>query len=153
MEKIFYSYPEFCKDSQNLANQIKDYKPDAIVAVARGGLTLGHFLSSFLNIRNLYCINSIHYNDTQKLDTFEVFNIPDLSKSKKVVIVDDIVDSGETFVKLKEVLSLKFSNCDFQFASIFYKPEALIVPQFKVKIANAWIEFFWESPQVAGNDS
>lgn len=149
MHKIFYSYSEFLKDSQDLANQIKDYKPDAIVAVARGGLTLGHFLASFLNIRNLYCINSIHYNDTQKLDTFEVFNIPDLSKSKKVVIVDDIVDSGETFAKLKEILSLKFADCEFRFASIFYKPESLILPEFKVKIADSWIDFFWENPQAA----
>lgn len=149
MKKIFYSYEEFVEDSCQLSNQIKEFNPDAILAVARGGLTLGHFISSFLNIRNLFCLNSIHYDDTKKLDSFEIFNIPDLKNFKKVVVVDDIVDSGETFVKLREVLLYKFPNCEFKFASIFYKNEAIFEPNFKIKIASEWIEFFWENPKAS----
>nr|MBL0686528.1 phosphoribosyltransferase [Sulfurospirillum sp.] len=92
---IFYSYDEFKSDVNMLAKELKSYKPDVILAVARGGVTLGHFLAEALEMRDLYFINSIHYEETRKLDIINIFNIPDLSKAKKVVVVDDIIDSGE----------------------------------------------------------
>ena len=73
----FYSYDEFKVDVNLLAHEIKPYKPDVILAIARGGMTLGHFLAEALEMRDLYSINSIHYEETRKLDTIDIFNIPD----------------------------------------------------------------------------
>ena len=52
---IFYSYDEFAVDAKKMAKQIKDeFDPEVILAVARGGLTLGHSLSCrLLENRNL----------------------------------------------------------------------------------------------------
>lgn len=75
-----------------------NFEPEVILAIARGGLTLGHFLASLLNNRNLFTLNSIHYEETQKLDTIDIFNIPDLSKFNKILIVDDMIDTGESMV-------------------------------------------------------
>lgn len=144
MEKYYYSYEEFVQDSKDLANQIKSYNPDTLVAIARGGLTLGHFLSSALDLRRLFTINSIHYDETKKLDSFEIFHIPDLSDAKKVVLIDDIVDSGETMKEIKTLLENKFPKVEFKIATIFYKDTAIIEADFKVKEANSWINFFWE---------
>lgn len=144
LDKYYYGYDEFLRDTLNLSKQIKTYDPDTLLAVARGGVTLGHFLSSALDIRRLFTINSIHYDDTKKLDTFDIFNIPNLKDAKKVVIIDDIVDSGETMTQIKSILQDKYPDVEFKIGTIFYKPTAVIQADFKVKEAKAWIEFFWE---------
>ncbi len=144
MEKLYYSYENCLEDCRVLIPQIKDYNPDALIAVARGGLVLGHLLSEALDTREIYSLNSIHYDRTTKLDTFEIFNIPDLSRKHKIVLIDDIVDSGESMVEILKILSEKYHHCEFKIASVFYKSTAIIQPHFTVREAKDWIEFFWE---------
>ena len=110
----YYSYDEFKVDVNKLAKEIKPYNPDVILAIARGGMTLGHFLSEALEMRDLYSINSIHYEETRKLDTINIFNIPDLSRAKRVVLVDDIIDSGETMIEIKRVLGEKYPEAELK---------------------------------------
>lgn len=144
LEKEYYSYSNCLEDCRVLIPQLKEYNPDMLIAIARGGLVLGHLLSEALETRDITSLNSIHYDGTQKLDTFEIFNIPDLSKKEKVVLIDDIVDSGETMVEILKILQEKYHHCEFKIATIFYKPTAVIQPDFSVKEAKNWIEFFWE---------
>ena len=140
-----YSFEEFNQDVKVLSAKIKaEFIPEAIVAVARGGLTLGHFLAMQLNNRNLFVLNSIHYEEGKNLDTLKIFNIPDLQGFKKVLVVDDMVDSGETMLEIKALLEDKFKDTHFKVATIFYKKESIFEPNFTVKEATEWIEFFWE---------
>ena len=142
---IFYSYDEFAVDAKKMAKQIKDeFDPEVILAVARGGLTLGHSLAVALENRNLFTLNSIHYEDTNKLDTIQIFNVPDLSKYTKILLVDDIIDSGESMVEIKRQLLKRYPNLDIKIATVFYKEKALLLPEFKVKEAHDWVEFFWD---------
>lgn len=146
---IYYSYEEFSKDAKSLAKKVShSYAPDAFVPIVRGGLTLGHFIAVALGSRNLFPINSIHYDDTQKLDTIDVFNIPNLDAYSKILLIDDIVDSGESMVEILRVLKEKFPHAQFKVATIFYKKQALIKPDFYVKEATQWIEFFWEKVEI-----
>ena len=142
---MFYSYDEFAVDAKKMAKQIKDeFDPEVILAVARGGLTLGHSLAVALENRNLFTLNSIHYEDTNKLDTIQIFNVPDLSKYTKILLVDDIIDSGESMVEIKRELLKRYPNLDIKIATVFYKEKALLLPEFKVKEAHDWVEFFWD---------
>ena len=142
---ILYSYDEFAVDAKKMAKQIKDeFDPEVILAVARGGLTLGHSLAVALENRNLFTLNSIHYEDTNKLDTIQIFNVPDLSKYTKILLVDDIIDSGESMVEIKRELLKRYPNLDIKIATVFYKEKALLLPEFKVKEAHDWVEFFWD---------
>ena len=142
---IFYSYDEFAIDAKKMAKQIKDeFDPEVILAVARGGLTLGHSLAVALENRNLFTLNSIHYEDTNKLDTIQIFNVPDLSKYTKILLVDDIIDSGESMIEIKRELLKRYPNLDIKIATVFYKEKALLLPEFKVKEAHDWVEFFWD---------
>ena len=142
---IFYSYDDFAVDAKKMAKQIKDeFDPEVILAVARGGLTLGHSLAVALENRNLFTLNSIHYEDTNKLDTIQIFNVPDLSKYTKILLVDDIIDSGESMVEIKRELLKRYPNLDIKIATVFYKEKALLLPEFKVKEAHDWVEFFWD---------
>jgi xanthine phosphoribosyltransferase len=95
-------------------------------------------------MRDLYSINSIHYEETRKLDTINIFNIPDLSRANRVIIVDDIIDSGETMIEIKRVLTQKYPHLDLKVASVFYKEKALLRPDFSAREATEWIEFFWD---------
>jgi len=144
VKKVYYSYENCVEDCRVLIPQIKEYNPDAMIAIARGGLVLGHLLSEALETREIYTLNSIHYDGTKKLDTFNIFNIPDLQGKQKVVLIDDIVDSGESMVEILKILKEKYPTCEFKIATLFYKPTALVQADFTVKEAQHWIEFFWE---------
>ncbi len=143
--KEFYSYEEFQKDIKSLTNEIKKYNPDCLVAIARGGLTLAHFLGESLNMRSIYTINSIHYEGEKKLNTFEIKNIPDLSNHTKIVLVDDISDTGETLKEIVDILKTEYPNIEIKTCAIYYKLTSLVIPDFKVRVADKWITFFWEN--------
>ncbi len=145
MDKLYYSYTDFLNDCKKILPQIKQYNPDALVAIARGGLTFGHILAQGLDTNNLFTINSIHYNDTKKLNSFKITNIPSLENYKNILIVDDIIDSGETITEIKKILKNKYPKCNFKIATLFYKKDAIIAPDFKVQEATTWIDFFWEA--------
>ncbi|ADV46947.1 phosphoribosyltransferase [Nitratifractor salsuginis] len=144
MDKYYYGYEEFLYDIRTLHQMIRSYGPDTLLAVARGGLTMGHFLANAMDTRRLFALNSIHYNGTKKLETMEIFNIPDLSDARKVLILDDIADSGETLVAVLEKLQERYPEVQFKIATLFHKPESLIRPDFTLKEPPAWIDFFWE---------
>ena len=101
-------------------------------------------MAQALDMRNLQSLNSIHYEGELKLDSFNIFNIPDVSHAKRVLIIDDIVDSGETMVEILKILEKKFPGVEFKLATLFYKKTAILKPDFAVREANEWIDFFWE---------
>lgn len=139
----FYKYDEFKEDLNRFCDNLGDYKPDIILAIARGGVTFGHMLSEKLNVRALYTLNSVHYDDTIKLDSIKIYNIPDIPVYTKVLVVDDIVDSGDTMAAVMQRLRTKFPKSIFKSGALFYKKDALCQPDFKVREADDWIQFFW----------
>ncbi|SFV58851.1 Putative nucleotide phosphoribosyltransferase [hydrothermal vent metagenome] len=142
MNKIYYPYSEFQDDLKSLTEKI-DQEFDAIIPIARGGLSIGQLLGEYYNIREVYAINTIGYDETKKLDEVRVFNIPDLQNSKKVLIVDDIVDSGDTLIEVLKVLNRDYPDVTFYTATLFYKKTAKIAPTWHLKEPAGWIEFFW----------
>ncbi|MGE4294781.1 MAG: phosphoribosyltransferase [Campylobacterales bacterium] len=144
MNRVYYGYAEFLADCRTLAAQMAGYQPDAIVAVSRGGVSLGHLLSEFFDLRTLYTLNAIHYDGTRKLETVEIFNVPDLRDAKTVLVVDEIVDSGETLDAILTLLKSHYPVVAFKSAALFQKPGAAIEADFWVREAGDWIDFFWE---------
>lgn len=140
--RYYYGYDEYLLDCKKLTTII-EYKFDAMIAIARGGMTMAHMLGEYYDIREVYTINTIGYEDRKKLETTEIFNIPDIRGAKKVLIVDDIVDSGETMKLVKETLGHKYPDITFKTVSLFYKPTAAIKPDWFLKKADRWIDFFW----------
>jgi len=143
MTKQYYSYEEFRDDLKILIKKI-DKPFDTIIGISRGGLSMAQMLGGYYDMRQVYAINSIGYDDSTKLDEVSVFNVPDLSSSQSVLIVDDIVDSGDTIVKVLEVLALAYPSLIVHTASLFYKKDAKISPTWSLHEAHTWIEFFWE---------
>ncbi len=142
IKKIYYPYDEFREDLKRLIKKI-DQSFDTIVPISRGGLSMGQMLGEFYNIRKVYSINTIGYEESKKLDEVKVFHLPNLEESNRVLIVDDIVDSGDTLVVVLDVLKKKYPKVTFFTASLFYKSTAIVEPTWWVKKPQGWIEFFW----------
>ncbi len=140
----YYTYDEFIKDTKTLVQMSKDFEPDTLLAIARGGLTLGHFFANAVDNRRLFAINSILYEKDQKGQSCEISNMPELTTATKVLILDDIIDSGQTIKEVLALLQATYPHIDFKIASLFYKTTAVIQPDFSIHEAKEWIEFFWE---------
>lgn len=142
MIQIAYSYETFREDLKTLITKI-DQPFDTILGIARGGLCMAQMLGEFYTIRKVYTINTIGYDDTQKRANLEVFNIPDLSSATRVLIVDDIVDSGDTLIGVLDILKKQYPMVTYLTASLFYKRSACIKPTWYVKEPEGWVSFFW----------
>ena len=142
IKKIYYPYSEFRKDLQTLTKKI-DQEFDTLIPISRGGLSMGQMLGEFYGIRKVYAINTIGYEDTKKLDEVKVFHLPNLEGSNRVLIVDDIIDSGDTLIAVLDILKREYPEVIFFTASLFYKSTAIVEPTWWVKQPQGWIEFFW----------
>ena len=144
MHKLYYSYEDYKQDLKTLISKI-DQPFDAILGIARGGLSVAQMLGEYYDLRQVYAINTIGYDDTEKKASIEVFNVPDLRAAKKVLVVDDIVDSGDTLVEVLAHLQARYPQIEYKTASLFYKKSAKIAPTWYAKEADTWIDFFWSA--------
>lgn len=140
---VYYSYNEFINDLKELLKQI-DFEFDCILAVSRGGLTIGHFLANYYNTKNIFTVTTSYYDEKSRLDSVDVSNIPNLEQFQNILIVDEIVDTGHSAKELMNRLNSVYQDKTFKFLSIFAKDDAVFQPDFYIKKADKWIEFFWE---------
>lgn len=141
---VYYSYEAFREDIKTLLSKL-DTRPDALVAITRGGLTMAHFISIALDMREVFTIGAASYGvDKKQHDVINIFNTPDLKDYKNVLIVDEIIDSGKSMQQVHKLLTSRYAETDFKVAALFYKKEAVFTPDYYVKEANGWIDFFWE---------
>ncbi|MEA3522599.1 MAG: phosphoribosyltransferase family protein [Campylobacterota bacterium] len=139
-----YTYNELENDITTLTHKAEIFEADTILAIARGGCIAAQLLTYRLNIRNLQTIQIQSYDQKIQRDTLTLSDTTDLSQCKRVLIVDDIVDSGNTLCALVLYLKEKYPQIEFKTASLFFKPTASIQPDFTCKEATEWINFFWE---------
>lgn len=141
----YYSYENFKNDTKVLIGMLKGLRYDAIVTIARGGLTLSHALSEALEIRNVQSIRSELYDDLLKRESITLLGKCELNGLKSVLVVDDIADSGETLSAVMKYLQDMYIDIDFKSCTLFYKKTSVYEPHFWVNEADEWIDFFWEA--------
>ena len=74
------------------------WMPDVIVAVARGGYVPARLLADFLDVNNMLSVQSQHWTEAARAEERAILKYPfkvDLN-GENVLVVDDIVDTGET---------------------------------------------------------
>lgn len=152
MEKINYSYDEFTSDINELVNRIqsegKEY--DAIIAIARGGITISHFLSVSLNIKNVFNITASSYDNDVKVSDVKLTNVPNISKLQRLgevrlLIVDDISDTGETFREVSKYFS-ELTGVIVDTLSLHINDTTSFVPTyFKNSVSDKWIMYPWDT--------
>lgn len=143
---MYYSYDNFLNDCKILKSQIDSsgYKPDGILCIARGGMSLSHMLSLAWDIRNMYSINAISYSEKTQHDLV-LGHLPGFqSNIKEILILDEIVDSGNSLKTILDKLKTEYPNINFKSACIFQKFSAIVQADFYVREAKEWIDFYWE---------
>ena len=144
MKKEYYSYENFRTDTKKIIELQQEFKPEAIVGIARGGLTLAHCVSEGLNIREVQTIRTELYDETCKREEMTLFGKCNFNNLNRVLVLDDIADTGQTFKEVMEHLESSFKDIEFKSAALFYKKSSVYEPHFWINEAKSWIEFFWE---------
>ncbi len=140
----YYDYAQFQDDTCALARLCRPFHADTIVGIARGGLMLSQALSYALEIRNVQSIRVESYDGIHQRDRLNLHVNCDLNHAQRVLIVDDIVDSGQTLRAVLDTLQERYPQSVFKSAALFYKPTACIQGDFQLHEATEWIDFFWE---------
>lgn len=140
----YYTYENFKKDTNRLIKEVASFEVEVIIGIARGGLTLAHAMAEGLDVREVQTLRTELYDKTCKRDELSVFNTCVFESKKRVLVVDDISDSGETLDAIMKHLIAKHRDIEFKSATIFYKKTSVYEPDFWINEADDWIDFFWE---------
>lgn len=140
----YYSYEHFANDTNKLIQKVKDFKPNAIIGIARGGLTLSHAVAEGLNIREVQTLRTELYDEDTKRSCITIHNTVKLREITKVLVLDDIADSGDTLKAVMESLNCGNPQIEFKSATLFYKKTSVFEPDYWINEADEWIDFFWE---------
>ncbi len=140
----YYPYEQFKNDTNHLLEKLRGFDPQAIVAIARGGMTLSHALSEGLNLRNVQSLRTELYDSEEKREKITLFGSCELEGIQRVLVADDIADSGDTLKAVMCHLEEKFPQTTFHVATLFYKKTSVYEPHYWINEANEWIDFFWE---------
>lgn len=104
----YFDWRKFSEIVKNMSENIKkDYNPEVIISVVRGGMVPSVILSHALGIRKVENIKSIE-TISDEINAIKLEPIIDKNvnlseiRRKKVLIVDDILGSGATIRKIKE---------------------------------------------------
>jgi hypothetical protein len=140
MKKRYVSWNEYNKLCDQLINKIEDsnYKFTHVVAVMRGGYYVANRISEALNIPLIFVVAK-SYEGTKKTGNVLVSDLilpPDINKRGRanLLIVDDLVDSGETFNKIRQILFESHVDLGFwHFATLWQKENSKFSPDFVVE--------------------
>ena len=124
--------------------QVQEFNAEAIVSVARGGLSLSHCMAEGLNIRDVQSIRTELYDKECKREKLSLFGECSFENVRRVLVIDDIADSGETLFFIMKYLRKNFAHIEFKSSTLFYKRTSIYEPDFWINEADVWIEFFWE---------
>ena len=157
MNILWYSWQDMCLDVNQLCRDIvlDNFKPDVIVGLSRGGLTPGVMMSHWLK-KPFKPVKSA-LRDFPEWEDY----LP-RKTDKRVLILDDICDSGETFERISKHIKGPRENmplqlqCDVRFASLWWNNEVDFKPHYYVReeakdTNKLWIIFPWESRWNAPN--
>ena len=141
---IWYKWDEMRKDVNSLIRTIvlDKFTPEVIVGISRGGLTPGVMLSHWFQKPFKSIKASIR--DFPEWEDY----LPRKS-DKRILIVDDICDSGKTFQKISNHINKNNNNADIRFASLWWNNECNFKPYYYVRECaknseGIWIHFPWE---------
>ena len=145
------SYEVFSADEINahlfiLAKKIisSGEKYDRVVALARGGVSIAQSLSDLIGVRKISVIQSEMYSGVYETKS-PIITQPLAAniKGERILLIDDLADSGETLLFAKQYLSAH-GPAMVATATLSSKPWTKITPDFYELHSDAWVIFPWE---------
>ncbi len=157
-EKAFpVSWDQFHRDARALAWRLASAGAfSAIVAITRGGLVPAAIVARELEVRVIETVCVASYHDYKNQGGLQILKTiaPDVSSlngGAKILVVDDLVDTGATAKVVREMLPKA------HFATVYAKPLGRpMVDTFVTEVSqDTWIYFPWDmglafQPPLAG---
>ena len=153
MDKVYLTWWQVDRAIFSLADVLREYNPDTIVGISRGGLIPAVRLSHILGDVDFKVIDVKFYKGIDERTEEPTITIPihGSLEGKRVVIVEDVSDTGKTLqVVIDEVK--KRGPRDIKVACLAMKPWTSVVPDFYVFRTDKWIVFPWEEFPVVVRD-
>jgi xanthine phosphoribosyltransferase len=139
------SWDQFHRDARALAWRLNGAGPfEAVVAITRGGLVPAAIVARELGIRVIetVCIASYDYDKQGEVQVLKGVgvSVTGTNGGAKVLIVDDLVDTGATAKAVREMLPRA------HFATVYAKPAGRpMVDTFVTEVSqDTWIYLPWD---------
>ena len=150
LEKLDFEIPSWKKIHRSILElsveiEKSNFKPDIIVGMARGGWVPARIISDCLGNPNLANVSVEFYENLGETKSKPTIKQPiSISvRNKKILLVDDVVDTGKS-VKLVETHLRNKGASTIKIASVYYKPWSIVIPEYYQKETQLWIIFPWE---------
>ena len=131
----------------SLANTIRNagFGPEMIVGVSRGGWLPARVISDLLENPKLANVATGFYVGVAETKGKPVITQPvSVSvKGKKILVVDDVADTGESLGLVRSYLEDQGAR-EVKTATIYCKPWSILIPDYYEKETRSWIVFPWE---------
>ena len=122
------------------------FAPDLIVAIARGGYVPARLLADYLGIMALTGVRVVHYTAgarrQRRARLVEPLRVA--VRGQKVLVVDDVADSGETYeVACRHIARAR--PAAIRTAALHYKAPSRFVPDYYAETLTEWrwINYPW----------
>jgi hypoxanthine phosphoribosyltransferase len=102
MKKLYYTWQEVENQTQEILRQIQRdaWVPDYVVGLTRGGLVPANLISQYLECP-MECLK-VSLRDDASQPEHNLWMAEDAYKGKRILVVDDINDSGNTLGWIKQ---------------------------------------------------
>jgi tRNA-dependent cyclodipeptide synthase len=121
---------------EQLALKIKEngFIPGCIACITTGGLIPLYFLSKKLGVSNVLTVSATHFDKAGKRGDFSITYLPQINlKDKKVLLIDEIADSGVTLKGVWEAMLNKYKGIELKTATIAVdKNKTIFLPDYYV---------------------
>ncbi|MGC9130195.1 MAG: phosphoribosyltransferase [Pyrobaculum sp.] len=143
------TFDEIVEWSRQLAAKIREsgWQPDVIVAIARGGFVPARLLCDWLGVSDLVSIQVVHWPSAAQVAEKAYVKYPvsaDL-RGKKVLIVDDIVDTGDSVELAKRSVEECCGPAEVRTAALqVITSVAKIIPDYYAVEVREWVWFAYQ---------
>jgi hypoxanthine phosphoribosyltransferase len=133
--------------SRMLAEQIASdgFEPDIVLGIARGGLLVAGAIAYALDVKNTFTMNVEFYTGIEERLEMPMIlpPVPDLVDlgESRVLIADDVADTGKTLALVKEFLDGKVG--EVRAAVLYEKPRSEVSCEYVWRRTDRWIDFPW----------
>jgi hypothetical protein len=151
MDKEYLDWAKVDEAIWTLKDEIeKEFKPDIIVGIARGGLVPAVRLSHISDNILMRVVDVKFYTDIEKRMEKPEITAPltENIENMNVLIIDDVADTGKTLVAIKKHIIEKKAK-SIKIAVIAKKPKSIIDPDYYVFETDKWIIFPWEKMPIS----